>query len=138
MKKQIIIVILFGSILFKNYKGVDYLEDEGNIYYLQYGVYTTKESAIENTDKLNTNYVIKELDNKYYVYLGVTEDYDLAKKIQDYYKNQNIYTYIQTDYVENSETLNQLKEYDDKLKNENEEKIIDIMKEIVDNSELNL
>ena len=146
MKKQIIVVILFGSlvgylfgsILFKNYKGVEYLNDDGNIYYLQYGVYTTKESAIENTKKLNDNYIIKEMDNKYYVYLGITEDYNLALKIQKYYKDKNIYTYIRSDYVENSETLDKLKDYDKKMKDIKEEEIISVMKEILENSELNL
>ena len=146
MKKNIIIVILFGSlvgfifggIIFNNYRGAEYLNDDGNIYYLQYGVYTTKTAAEENTKKLNNNYVIREMDDKYYVYLGITENYDLALKIQKYYKDQNIYTYIRSDYVENSETLNKLKDYDNKIKNIKEEEISSVMKEIFDNSELNL
>ena len=146
INKNIIVVILFGSligyvfgsILFKNYKGIEYVNEDGNIYYLQYGVYTNKESAIENTKNLNNNYVIREIDDKYYVYLGVTENYDLAIKLQKYYKNQNIYTYIRSDYVENSETLDKLKEYDNKIKDTKEEEIINVMKEIFENSELNL
>lgn len=146
MTKHVIIVILFGSILgylfgsilFHNYHGIDYLNEDGNIYYLQYGVYTNKESAIENTRKLNDNYILKEMDDKYYVYLGVTENYDLALKLQKYYKDKNIHTYIRSDYVENSETLDKLKEYDNRIKDTNEEEIINVMKEIFDNSELNL
>ena len=146
MKKQIILVILFGSligflfggILFNNYKGIEYQENDGNIYYLQYGVYTTKEAAEDNTKKLNDNYVIREMDDKYYVYLGITENYDLALKIQKYYKDKNIYTYIRSDYVENSETLNLLKDYDNKIKDIKDEEISSVMKEILENSELNL
>ena len=146
INKNVIIIILlgsligylFGSILFHNYKGIDYVNEDGNIYYLQYGVYTNKESAIENTKKLNNNYILKEMDDKYYVYLGVTENYDLALKLQNYYKDKNIYTYIRSDYVENSETLDKLKEYDNRIKDTNEEEIINVMKEIFDNSELNL
>ncbi len=146
INKNVIIIILlgsligylFGSILFSNYKGIDYVNEDGNIYYLQYGVYTNKESAIENTKKLNNNYILKEMDDKYYVYLGVTENYDLALKLQNYYKDKNIYTYIRSDYVENSETLDKLKEYDNRIKDTNEEEIINVMKEIFDNSELNL
>lgn len=146
INKNVIVIILlgslvgylFGSILFHNYKGIDYVNEDGNIYYLQYGVYTNKESAIENTKKLNNNYILKEMDDKYYVYLGVTENYDLALKLQNYYKDKNIYTYIRSDYVENSETLDKLKEYDNKIKDTNEEEIINVMKEIFDNSELNL
>ena len=146
MKKQVLLVILlgslvgyfFGSILFKNYKGSEYINQDGNIYYVQYGVYTTNESALENTKKLDNNYLIKELDGKYYVYLAITEDYNLALKIQKYYKDKNIYSYIRTDYVENSETLEKLKKYDNQIKEASDDEIVSVMKEILDNQELNL
>ena len=146
MKKNIIIVIilgsligfLFGNLLFKNYEGIEYMDEDGNIYYVQYGVYTSNEAAINNASKLN-NYKIIELDDKYYVYLGVTTDYDLAVKIQNMYKEKDIYTYIRSDYVSNSETLELLKQFDDKLKDkENEEEIESVMQEIFENQELNL
>ena len=146
MKKNIIIVIilgsligfLFGNLLFKNYEGIEYMDEDGNIYYVQYGVYTSNEAAVNNASKLN-NYKIIELDDKYYVYLGVTTDYDLAVKIQNMYKEKDIYTYIRSDYVSNSETLELLKQFDDKLKDkENEEEIESVMQEIFENQELNL
>ena len=146
MKKNIIIVIilgsligfLFGNLLFKNYEGIEYMDEDGNIYYVQYGVYTSNEAALDNASKLN-NYKIIELDDKYYVYLGVTTDYDLAVKIQNMYKEKDIYTYIRSDYVSNSETLELLKQFDDKLKDkENEEEIESVMQEIFENQELNL
>lgn len=144
MKKSIIIVILFGSLMgflfgslmFKNYKGVDYLDKDGNIYYLQYGVYTTIEAASSNTEKLSEKYFIKELDSKYYVYLGVTTDYDIALKLKEKYEKENIHIYIRSDYVENSETLEQLKKYDEQLNDlDNTETV---MQEIFENSSLNL
>jgi len=144
MKKNIVLVILFGSLMgfifgsfiFKNYKDVDLLDEDGNIYYLQYGVYTTLEGANSNTEHLNHEYFIREFDSKYYVYLGVTTDYDKALKLKDKYENENIHIYIRSDYVENSETLEKLKEYDEKLDNlDNTETV---MKEIFENSSLNL
>ncbi len=146
MKKQIILVIVmgsifgyfFGSIIFKNYKGSEYIGDNGNIYYLQYGVYTTKEGAVENTKKLTVNYNIQEMDNKYYVYLGVTTSYNIALNLQKKYKEKNIYTYIRSDYVENSETLDKLKEYDSKIKDKSDDEVESVMKEIFENSDLNL
>ena len=79
MKKSIIIVILIGSIfgllfgklLFKNYDGIKYLNETGNIYYIQYGVYTSYDAALKNTSSLNNAKII-EIDDKYYVYLGIT------------------------------------------------------------------
>ena len=146
MKKNVIIVIilgaligfLFGNLIFKNYEGIEYINEDGNIYYIQYGVYTSNEAAQNNVSKLN-NYKIIELDDKFYVYLGVTTDYDLAVKIQNIYKEKDIYTYIRSDYVSNSETLELLKKFDNKLKDEkSEEEIESVMKEIFENQELNL
>ena len=88
MKKSIIIVILigsligllFGQIIFKNYKGKEYLNETGNIYYIQYGVYTSKEAALKNSSSLD-NYKIVENDDKYSVYLGITSNYDIALNV---------------------------------------------------------
>jgi len=145
MKKNIIIVItlgilvgyLFGNLIYKNYDGLDYLREDGNIFYVQYGVYTSEEAALKNTLNLDS-YVIKELDDKYYVYLGVTTSYENALRIQTLYKEKDIYTYIRSDYVENSETLNKLKEYDLKLTDSNIEEVGSLVEEIFTNLELNL
>ena len=143
MNKNIIIVILFGSLigylfgnlLFKNYSGSNYINSDGNIYYLQYGVYTTKEAAELNTINLTREYIIKEIDNKYYIYLGITTSYDKALELKKLFEQDNIYIYIRSDYVENSETLEILKQYDLKINNDN---VSSVMKEIFENEELNL
>ena len=146
MKKSIIIVILigsligliFGQIIFKNYKGKEYLNETGNIYYIQYGVYTSNEAALKNSSSLD-NYKIVENDDKYYVYLGITSNYDIALKTQEMYKNMGIYSYIRSDYVKNSETLNKIKEYDNTLKNlDNYQDIKEVFKEIFQEQDLSL
>ena len=143
MKKEIILVILFGSligyvfgsIIFKNYKGVEYLKNDGNIYYLQYGVYTTLEAAKVNSEQINDTHFIREMDDKYYVYLGVTTDYDKALKLKELYESKNIHIYIRSDFVENSETLAKIKEYDKDLTEDN---VQTVMKEIFENESLSL
>ena len=144
MKKNVIVVIifgiltgyLFGYLIYGNYDGVEYISDDGNIYYVQYGVYTSKEAALSNASNLE-NYIIEETDEKYYVYLGVTTNYNTALKIQNIYKDKEIHTYIRSDYVNNSETLNILKEYDSKLNDlEKEEEITAVMKEIFQDEKL--
>ena len=146
MKKNVIIVIvlgiltgfLFGNLIYKNYSGIEYLNEDGNIYYVQYGVYTSQDAALSNASNLD-NYLIQEMDDKYYVYLGVTTNYNTALKIQNLYNEQDINTYIRSDYVSNSETLNKLKEYDLKLEDlEQEEEIKEVIKEIFSESSLNL
>lgn len=144
MKKNIIIVIvfgiltgyLFGYLIYGNYKGVEYIENDGNIYYIQYGVYTSNEAALKNVTNLK-DYFIDEMDEKYYVYLGITTNYNTALKIQNIYKDKDIHTYIRCDYVNNSETLNIIKEYDTKLDNlESEEEITAVIKEIFEEEKL--
>ena len=146
MKKNIIIVIVFGALIgylfghlvFKNYDGREYLDEDGNIYYVQYGVYNSNEAALSNASKLS-NYTIKEIDEKFYVYLGVSTSLDTALKIQDLYKEKDIYTYIRADYVNNSETLEKLKEYDELIQEKSDEvEIQAVMKEIFASQELNL
>ena len=146
MKRNIIIVItlgiltgyLFGHLIYKNYDGGKYQDFDGNIYFVQYGVYTNNEAALENSKNLD-NYIIKEIDDKYYVYLGITTSYNNALKIQELYNDKDIYTYIRSDYVENSETLNMLNEYDLRIeKASEEEEIKTVIKEIFENHELNL
>ena len=133
MKKSIIIVILigsligliFGQIIFKNYKGKEYLNETGNIYYIQYGVYTSNEAALKNSSSLD-NYKIVENDDKYYVYLGITSNYDIALKTQEMYKNMGIYSY-------------KIKEYDNTLKDlDNYQDIKEVFKEIFQEQDLSL
>lgn len=138
MNKNIIIVIILGIIagylcgklIYKNYDGIEYLNDDGNIYYIQYGVYTSNDAAMKNVLNLDT-YIIEELDEKYYVYLGITTNYDTALKVQELYREKNIYTYIRNDYVTNSEILNKLEEYDEKINNS--ENILSVLKESLNN-----
>ena len=146
MKKNVIIVIvlgiltgfLFGNLIYKNYSGIEYLNEDGNIYYVQYGVYASQDAALSNASNLD-NYLIQEMDDKYYVYLGITTNYNTALKLQNLYNEQDIHTYIRSDYVSNSETLNKLKEYDLKLEDlEQEEEIKEVIKEIFSESSLNL
>ena len=146
MRKNIIIVISFGvligywfgQLIFNNYTGSEYIDENGNIYYIQYGVYNSNEAALLNASNLD-NYVIKELDDKYYIYLGVTTSLDTALKIQDIYTKKYIYTYIRADYVNNSETLEKLKKYDELInEKESQDEIEAVVKEIFQSEELNL
>ena len=144
MKGYVILVIvlgsllgyLFGHIFYQNYKGKEYINSDGNIYYIQYGVYTNEETAISNSKNLKY-YYLKEKDDKYYVFLGMTADYGLALELQKKYLEDNIYTYIRSDYVENSEELEKLKEYDERIKS-NLSEVETVMQEIFTNFEFSI
>ena len=141
MKKSIIIVILIGSIfgllfgklLFKNYDGIKYLNETGNIYYIQYVVYTSYDAALKITSSLNNAKII-EIDDKYYVYLGITSNYDVAIKVQSLYKEKGIYTYIRSDYVKNSETLDSLKKLENYQDNSSLSDYQEVFKNVFDSN----
>lgn len=139
MKKNVIVVIilgilagfLFSQVMYKNYGGIEYVENDGNIYYVQYGVYTTNEAAIRNASLLE-NYIISEMDEKFYVYLAITSNYDNALKFQNMYEEKDVHSYIRSDYVNNSELLKKLNEYDEKIINlEEEGEIQAVMQEVL-------
>ena len=71
---------------------------DGNIYILQYGSYISRNVMEENVKKLDKYLVIEE-DDKYYVYLGIFTKKENALKMQEIYKNINIYTYLKNDYI---------------------------------------
>ena len=81
MKKKIIaalLLLILGTILgTKIYSAKESIENvfaSGQIYYfLQEGVYTSKEIMEENTKNITSKIINKE-NNKYYVYLGITKD----------------------------------------------------------------
>ena len=110
----------------------------GNIYLLQYGSYINKEVMKENVNRLD-DYIMEFHDDKYYVYVGAYINIDTAKKMQKYFENENIYTYIKNDYISNSEVINKIEEIDKEILEEenynklieNNIKILNILKNIV-------
>ncbi len=110
----------------------------GNVYLLQYGSYINKDVMNENVKKLD-DYLMYFHDDKYYVYVGAYINIDTARKMQKYFENENIYTYIKNDYISNSEVINKIEEIDNEILNEenynrlleNNKKILNILKNIV-------
>jgi hypothetical protein len=101
------------------------MTSSGNIYLLQYGSFINKDVMNENIKKLN-DYIVYEHDDKYYVHVGAYINIDTAIKMQKFFENENIYTYIKNDYIGNSEVINKIKEVDKEILNEdNYEKIIE-------------
>ena len=131
MKKSIIIVILigsliglrFGQIIFKNYKGKEYLNETGNIYYIQYGVYTSNEAALKNSSSLD-NYKIVENDDKYYVYYGITKDLDNYEKIAGNMKELGYDNYREEIVVSSKSFLETLEQYDMLLRETTDNSIV--------------
>ena len=118
----VLIGAVFSNLLISSYQEETVMKSEGNVYLLQYGIYTTKEVLNENIKKL-TDYIVYEKDNKYYVYLGIFVNYENAYKVSELLENSNIYTYIKNDYLGDANLIKKLNILDEKmmdLKKENE------------------
>lgn len=129
MKKYLftfIIALVIGFFLSKfflgGYKNLDDIKVNTNsdeLYFIQYGVFSTLESLEENTISLQ-NYVYNEDNNLYYVYVGITKEEENANKIVEYYKKLGYDTIIKKFGITNKKFLSILNNYDEVLKNTND------------------
>jgi len=142
MKKYlltIIISILIGCFLsnyiIKKYEesplSLPVFSETETVFLLQQGVYSTYESMQKNTSNL-TDYIYSNIDNMFYVYIGMTLDKDNATKLQGYYKDKNIQTILKTTTINDSNFINSLKQYDTILKETNDNATIkEICKQVL-------
>ena len=92
----LIIGFFLSNFFLTQYDDFDGIKVSGtgeNLYFIQYGVFSSLESLEENTISLQ-NYVYNKQDNLYYVYVGITKLEENAEKIVNYYKNLGYETII--------------------------------------------
>ena len=126
MKKTTILYILgaisigvfIGKYVYNGYQNETkeaFKDMNENIYLLQYGVYSSNDSMVENTKNLK-NYFYYIENNKYHVIIGVTMDKDLKDKIKKANSIDNN-IYIKKVSINNDEFIESLKQYDNLIKN---------------------
>ena len=122
----LIIGFLFSNFFLKqydDYNGIKVSNVGENLYFIQYGVFSNLDSLEENTISLQ-NYVYNKQDNLYYVYVGITKLEENAKKIVNYYKKNGTETILKEFAITNKEFLDALTNYDEILKNTEDENVI--------------
>ncbi len=125
---SILLGFLFGKIIFQEYDSLNTstFSEDNNIYLLQYGAYSSNDNMRSHTKDLD-NYVYEVIDNKYYVYVGMTSNKNNADKVKDIYKDKGVDLYIKESSVDDEDFLNSLSQYDILLKEAtNEADIISI------------
>ena len=139
MKKKIIFPVLIsiilgiasGKILYDYYENKKETNNNTyNSYLLQVGVYTDKHSLKQATKNLN-DYIVKEENGKYYVYVGMTTSMENANKIKKAYENKNIDLYIKEDNINNVEFISSLEQYDILLNGVSKDKDILSINEVI-------
>ena len=135
MKKYIltIFISLLVGFLLSNYIIKEYdssiisvFNDKKTVYLIQQGVYSSLDSMKENTSNLS-EYIYTNVDNLYYVYVGITFDIENTNKIQQIYDFETI---VKNNVITDSELIKYIEKYDLILKETNDKNTI---KEIVKN-----
>lgn len=113
---QFIIIMLIGYVLayyiYNRYKTNVVIGEVTTVYFLQEGVYTTN-NVIK--DIKSPHITVKE-NKKYYTYLGMTLDKEIANKIKEIYNKENINIYIKEVNMNNDIFISELSQYDILLK----------------------
>ena len=133
MKNKIIIPsilsLLIGSylgfIIFRQYKTTSktVFSETTIIYFLQQGVYSTKESMEDNT-KLLSEYIYTLEDNQYRVFVGITSDKSNSEKLKELFNNKGIDIYIKERNIEDMAFVEKLKQYDEIIRTSTDESAI--------------
>lgn len=104
---------------------------EGKTYYfIQEGVYSSKEIMAENTKDILIK-TVDTLNNKQYVYLGITRDNNNAKKIKDIYEKKGYQIYIKEQNLSNEEFYNNVTQFDILVNSTDKESEILTIEEVV-------
>lgn len=104
--------------------------EESTYYFLQEGVYSSKKIMEENIKNMNIK-VVDNLDDKYYVYLGITKDENIAKRLKAIYEEEGYQIYIKEKTLSNDEFLNNVTQFDLLINNTTSTKEILTIEEVV-------
>lgn len=110
---SIILGALSAMLLNSTYKEklVNTFSEGKTYYFIQEGVYSSKEIMTENTKDIQVK-TVDTLNNKHYVYLGITRDNSNAKKIKDIYEKKGYQIYIKEQNLSNEEFYNNVTQFD--------------------------
>ncbi len=86
-------------------------KSDKSLFFIQYGVYSSQESMKDNTKELN-HYIYNFNDDLYYVYIGITNNFENATKLKGYFKTLGYDIYIKDYVVSNQEFLETIGYYD--------------------------
>ncbi len=100
---------------YENSENITISKNARTIYYIQKGVYSSKDSMKKNMNVF-THYIYNIENNKYYTYIGITTNKENAIKIKEYWNKQGHETYIKEKITDNKSFITILAQYDKILK----------------------
>lgn len=107
-------VFLFGHYDKKELKTVGNTGIAKEVYFLQIGVYSSKENMESNVSKI-PYYIYQVEDGKYYVYVGMSLKEENAQKLKDFFISIGYNIYVKKFGIANQAFLTVLDQYDTML-----------------------
>lgn len=109
---------ILGTFLFQQYDKVELKTVDGQeakeVYFLQIGVYSSKESMEEQVSKIP--YYIYQMENgQYYVYVAMTLKETNSQKLKDFFIANGYNIYVKKFGIANTAFLTVLEQYDTML-----------------------
>lgn len=127
----IILGFIIGNFIFgTKIDIINKLSKKDSFYFLQQGVYNSSDSLKSNTKYLS-NKVIDKSNDKYYVYVGITRNKNIADKIIKLYKSRGISLIKKEKYLKSKEFSNNVEQFDILLKDAKEEDEILTIEEVI-------
>lgn len=117
MKKNIVTCLLFisfgfiiGKIIFSKINLININNNKNRYYFIQEGVYHN--DNIFNSITNIKEKILEYKNNKIYVYLAITKDIEVAKKISELYEEKDIKVTIKEKHFNNEEFKNNIEQFD--------------------------
>lgn len=130
----LIIGVLFGNYFLKQYdyyEGIKFTSNEGDtLYFIRYNIYNSLEEMEKGTISL-VNYIYTVVDNKYYVYIGITNNSDNLIKLNNYFSSLGYRTITEEFLVTNKDFLLELENYENILLNTEDDVVISSISSLV-------
>ena len=105
---------------YEDYNGIKVSNTGYELYFIEYGTYNTINDMEKETINLE-NYIYNEIDNKYYVYVGITEEKENAERIVEHFKKLGYATTIKKFGITSKEYIDIIKNYEKLLKEINDD-----------------
>lgn len=130
----ILIGFLMANLYLKQYKNREKIKpvfQEGEkLYFIQYGIYPSEQSMIENTKQLKS-YIFDKINEEYYVFIAITKNN--LEKLKGYFNDLQYDICTREISVNNKFFLEKIKHYDQLLeKTEDKEVVSEIIRQVLE------
>ncbi len=130
---SIVLGIVFSLILYLNYKkNINENVEINKLYFFQISAYKNLENVKNKTKNLESYIVIKENDNLYHIYVGLTKNLKNLQKIKEFYSKNGDNIYVREKNVGCENFMSDLNNYEVLLSTAESKKAIEkIEKEVL-------